>query len=189
MKKLLTILLILSTGITYGQWPSLNLYSRDGQVQIRNNITYAVNRGCDSLGKVLRTESAVEYAKIREEYKKLLNDSMKTLLPIDGKTIVSLNGKATAVGGGTTDLKPVYDSIGKVQSNLTASNATLTNAILILSGRVTTVENKVSALEGWRIEATAELKLINSKIATIPKTAVSTSTSTTTTITTTELKP
>ena len=188
MKKLLFILLILSTGLTYGQtwqWPNLDLYSRAGQVQIRNNIAYAVNRKADSLEKVFDAKLKLLEAK----NDKNLKDSFATLIPPDNVTIVVKDGKFTAVGGGTTDLTPVYDTIAKLDAKLTASNAALTNAILILSGRVTTVENKVSALEGWRIEATAELKLINSKIATIPKTAVSTSVSSTTTTTTTELKP
>ena len=188
MKKLITILLILSTGLTYGQtwqWPNLDLYSRAGQVQIRNNIAYAVNRKADSLEKVFDAKLKLLEAK----NDKNLKDSFATLIPPDNKTIVVKDGKFTAVGGGTTDLTPVYDTIAKLDAKLTASNAALTNAILILSCSVTSVKNKVSALERWRIEATAELKLINSKIATIPKTAVSTSTSTTTTTTTTELKP
>ena len=143
-----------------------------------------MKQSTDSLAKIFDAKLKV----LEASFDKKLKDSMSSLIPADGKTIVVKDGKFTAVGG-TANLTPVYDTIAKLDAKLTASNAALTNAILILSGRVTTVENKVSALEGWRIEATSELKLINSKIATIPKTAVSTSTSTTTTTTTTELKP
>ena len=180
MKKLLFILLILSTGVVYGQLP----FPCHSKCQSDYQRLY-MKQSTDSLAKIFDAKLKV----LEASFDKKLKDSMSSLIPADGKTIVVVNGKFTAVGGGTTDLAPVYDSIAKLDAKLTASNAALTNAILILSGRVTTVENKVSALEGWRIEATAELKLINSKIATIPKTAVSTSTSTTTTTTTTELKP
>jgi len=186
MKKLITILLILSTGLTYGQtwqWPNLDLYSRAGQVQIRNNIAYAVNRKADSLEKVFDAKLKLLEAKSDKN----LKDSFATLIPPDNKTIVVKDGKFTAVGG-TANLTPVYDTIAKLDAKLTASNTALTNAILILSGRVTTVENKVSALESWRTTVTAQLVTINAAIAKIPTTATSTSVSTTQTTTTTTLQ-
>ena len=179
MKKLLFILLILSTGVVYGQLP----FPCHSKCQSDYQRLY-MKQSTDSLAKIFDAKLKV----LDASFDKKLKDSMSSLIPADGKTIVVKDGKFTAVGG-TANLTPVYDTIAKLDAKLTASNAALTNAILILSGRVTTVENKVSALEGWRIEATAELKLINSKIATIPKTAVSTSVSSTTTTTTTELKP
>jgi len=166
MKKLLTIIIFfLASGICYGQawqWPNLDLYSRAGQVQIRNNIAYAVNRKADSLEKVFDAKLKLLEAKSDKN----LKDSFATLIPPDNKTIVVKDGKFTAVGG-TANLTPVYDTIAKLDAKLTASNAALTNAILILSGRVTTVENKVSALESWRTTVTAQLVTINSSIATL----------------------
>ena len=173
MKKLITILLILSTGLTYGQtwqWPNLDLYSRAGQVQIRNNIAYAVNRKADSLEKVFDAKLKLLEAK----NDKALKDSMASLIPPDNKTIVVKDGKFTAVGGGTTDLTPVYDTIAKLDAKLTASNLLLTNSINDVSKRVTSLEGKVTALESWRVTITAQLVIINSAIATIPKKATST---------------
>lgn len=187
MKKLLTILLILSTGLTYGQnwqWPNLDLYSRAGQVQIRNNIAYAVNRKADSLEKVFDAKLKLLEAK----NDKNLKDSFATLIPPDNKTIVVKDGKFTAVGGGTTDLTPVYDTIAKLDAKLTASNLLLTNSINDLSKRVTSLEGKVTALETWRVTITAQLVTINAAIAKIPTTATSTSVSTTQTTTTTTLQ-
>ncbi len=180
MKKLLFILLILSTGVVYGQLP----FPCHSKCQSDYQRLY-MKQSTDSLAKIFDAKLKV----LEASFDKKLKDSMSSLIPADGKTIVVVNGKFTAVGGGTTDLKPVYDSIAKLDAKLTASNLLLTNSITDVSKRVTSLEGKVSTLESWRIEATAELKLINSKIATIPKTAVSTSTSTTTTTTTTELKP
>ena len=173
MKKLLFILLILSTGLTYGQtwqWPNLDLYSRAGQVQIRNNIAYAVNRKADSLEKVFDAKLKLLEAK----NDKNLKDSFATLIPPDNKTIVVKDGKFTAVGGGTTDLTPVYDTIEKLDAKLTASNLLIANNLNSLTTRVTTLEGKVTALESWRVTITAQLVIINSAIATIPKKATST---------------
>ena len=173
MKKLLFILLILSTGLTYGQtwqWPNLDLYSRAGQVQIRNNIAYAVNRKADSLEKVFDAKLKLLEAK----NDKNLKDSFATLIPPDNKTIVVKDGKFTAVGGGTANLTPVYDTIAKLDAKLTASNLLLTNSINDVSKRVTSLEGKVTALESWRVTITAQLVIINSAIATIPKKATST---------------
>lgn len=187
MKRLITILLILITGLSYGQswqWPSMNLYRADQQLQVRNNIMYAVNRGTDSLGKLLRVEMKAQY----DASLKALKDSMASLIPADGKTIVVKDGKFTAVGSGTTDLKPIYDTIAKLDSKLTASNLLLTNNINDVVKRVTSLEAKVSALENWRGAVAAQLVTINGAIATIPKTATSTSVSTTQTTTTTTLQ-
>lgn len=170
MKALLTALFFLFYVNCIAQWPSLNLYSAAGQVQIRANINYAVNRAADSLGKVLRKEFA---------------DSMAKILPIDEKTIVSVNGKATAVGGGNTNLQPVYDSIGTVAKNSAAADLILSNSINNTNVKVTTLETnfgqRISKLELWQTETIAQLTIINSAIATIPKKAFSVSTTTTTT--------
>ena len=60
MKKLLTILLILSTGLTYGQtwvWPPLDAFNKTtGIPPIRNTALYAAQRINDSTAKVLRTD-------------------------------------------------------------------------------------------------------------------------------------
>jgi len=174
MKKLLIITIFPMWGKCFAQWPSLNLYSVAGQAQIRANITYAVNRGCDSVAKVLRAEFA-----------KALKDSMASVLPIDNKTIVAVNGVATAVGGGTTNLQPVYDSIGTVVKNSAAADLILSNSINNTNVKVTTLETnfgqRISKLELWQTETIAQLTIINSAIATIPKKAVSVSTTTTTT--------
>ena len=118
MKKLITILLILITGLSYGQapfqWPSMNLYRADQQAQVRNNIKYLNDRSNDSLALILR-----------KEMQKQLSDSLAKLIPADNVTIVVKDGKFTAVGGGTANLKPVYDSIAKVADNL----ATLTTKV------------------------------------------------------------
>lgn len=166
MKKLLTITLVIVAFNGYAQWPSLPVSSAP---QIRNNIMYAVNRAADSLGKLLRAEFKAGDA----ANAKALADSLKAIPPIDNKTIVVSNGVAVAVGA-TTDLKPVYDSIGKVDTRLTSINKSLTDNINIVSGRTTTLENKVSSVD-------SQLTTINSKIATIPTKAVSVSTTTTTT--------
>ncbi len=118
MKKLITILLVLITGLSYGQapfqWPSMNLYRADQQAQVRNNIKYLNDRSNDSLAAILR-----------KEMQKQLSDSLAKLIPADNVTIVVKDGKFTAVGGGTANLKPVYDSIAKVADNL----ATLTTKV------------------------------------------------------------
>jgi hypothetical protein len=145
---------------------------------------YAVNRGCDSLGKVFDAKLKL----LEASFDKKLKDSMAAIIPIDGKTIVSLNGKATAVGGGTTDLKPVYDTIAKNKAEQAIINLAFANTLNEVSENVITLENKVSSLEAWRTETTAQLIVINSKLATIPKTATSTSVSTTQTTTTTVLQ-
>lgn len=180
MKKLITILLVLMTGLSYGQawqWPSMNLYRADQQLQVRNNIMYAVNRGTDSLGKLLRGEMKAQY----DASLKALRDSMNSLIPADGKTIVVVNGKFTAVGGGTVNLAPVYDTIAKLDAKLNTSN-------LILENSIDDVAKRVATLENWRGSVTAQLVTINGAIATIPKTATSTSVSTTQTTTTTTLQ-
>ena len=60
MKKLITILLILSTGLTYGQnwiWPPLDAFNKTtGIPPIRNTALYAAQRINDSTAKVLRTD-------------------------------------------------------------------------------------------------------------------------------------
>ena len=60
MKKLLFILLILSTGLTYGQtwvWPPLDAFNKTtGIPPIRNTALYAAQRINDSTAKVLRTD-------------------------------------------------------------------------------------------------------------------------------------
>lgn len=187
MKKLITILLVLMTGLSYGQawqWPSMNLYRADQQLQVRNNIMYAVNRGTDSLGKLLRVEMKAQY----DASLKALRDSMASLIPPDNKTIVVVNGKFTAVGGGTVNLAPVYDSIAKLGAKLNTSNLILANSIDDVAKRVTSLEAKVATLENWKGAVTAQLVTINGAIATIPKTATSTSVSTTQTTTTTTLQ-
>ena len=164
MKKLITILLILSTGLTYGQaFPCHSLCQSNYQRLYMKQST-------DSLAKIFDAKLKV----LEASFDKKLKDSMSSLIPADGKTIVVVNGKFTAVGGGTTDLKPVYDSIAKLDAKLTASNLLIANNLNSLTTRVTTLEGKVTALESWRVTITAQLVIINSAIATIPKKATST---------------
>jgi len=165
MKKLLFIIIIfLTSAIGYGQaFPCHSLcqsnYQRD-----------YMKRSTDSLAKIFDAKLKL----LEVAFDKKLKDSMASLIPADGKTIVVVNGKFTAVGGGATDLKPVYDSIAKLDAKLTASNLLLTNSITDVSKRVTSLEGKVTALESWRVTITAQLVIINSAIATIPKKATST---------------
>ena len=60
MKKFITIILILSTGLTYGQnwiWPPLDAFNKTtGIPPIRNTALYAAQRINDSTAKVLRTD-------------------------------------------------------------------------------------------------------------------------------------
>jgi len=179
MKKLLTILLILSTGLTYGQKIRVLTTTSTSAQQ-----AYNVKGADDSKKKSIDSLAAL----LRAEFKKELADSMKSLVPADNVTIVVKNGKFTAVGGGTTDLTPVYDTITKLDAKLTASNLLLTNSINDVSKRVTSLEGKVTALETWRVTITAQLVTINAAIAKIPTTATSTSVSTTQTTTTTTLQ-
>jgi len=179
MKKLLFILLILSTGVVYGQLP----FPCHSKCQSDYQRLY-MKQSTDSLAKIFDAKLKV----LEASFDKKLKDSMSSLIPADGKTIVVKDGKFTAVGGGTTDLTPVYDTIAKLDAKLTASNLLLTNSINDVSKRVTTLEGKVTALESWRVTVTAQLITINGAIATIPKTATSTSVSTTQTTTTTILQ-
>jgi len=165
MKKLLSILLILSTGLTYGQKIRVLTTTSTSAQQ-----AYNVKGADDSKKKSIDSLAAL----LRVEFKKELADSMKSLVPADNVTIVVKNGKFTAVGGGTTDLTPVYDTIEKLDAKLTASNLLIANNLNSLTTRVTTLEGKVTALESWRVTITAQLVIINSAIATIPKKATST---------------
>jgi len=165
MKKLLFILLILSTGVVYGQLP----FPCHSKCQSDYQRLY-MKQSTDSLAKIFDAKLKV----LEASFDKKLKDSMSSLIPADGKTIVVKDGKFTAVGGGTTDLTPVYDTIAKLDAKLTASNLLLTNSINDVSKRVTTLEGKVTALESWRVTVTAQLVIINSAIATIPKKATST---------------
>jgi len=158
MKKLLFIIIIfLTSAIGYGQaFPCHSVcqsnYQRD-----------YMKRSTDSLAKIFDAKLKLLEAKSD----KALKDSMASLIPADGKTIVVKDGKFTAVGGGTTNLTPVYDTIEKLDAKLTASNLLLTNSINDLSKRVTSLEGKVTALESWRVTITAQLITINSSIANI----------------------
>jgi len=165
MKKLLFILLILSTGVVYGQLP----FPCHSKCQSDYQRLY-MKQSTDSLAKIFDTKLKV----LEASFDKKLKDSMSSLIPADGKTIVVVNGKFTAVGGGTTDLTPVYDSLAKLDAKLTASNLLIANNLNSLTTRVTTLEGKVTALESWRVTITAQLVIINSAIATIPKKATST---------------
>jgi len=165
MKKLLFILLILSTGVVYGQLP----FPCHSKCQSDYQRLY-MKQSTDSLAKIFDAKLKV----LEASFDKKLKDSMSSLIPADGKTIVVKDGKFTAVGGGTTDLTPVYDTIAKLDAKLTASNLLLTNSINDVSKRVTSLEGKVTALESWRVTITAQLVIINSAIATIPKKATST---------------
>lgn len=133
MKKLITILLILITGLSYGQapfqWPSMNLYRADQQAQVRNNIKYLNDRSNDSLAAILR-----------KEMQKQLSDSLAKLIPADNVTIVVKDGKFTAVAG-AVNTKPIYDSIGKVAANL----ATLTKKVSELEKQLYDSIDKVAS--------------------------------------------
>ena len=157
MKKLLFILLILSTGVVYGQLP----FPCHSKCQSDYQRLY-MKQSTDSLAKIFDAKLKV----LEASFDKKLKDSMSSLIPADGKTIVVKDGKFTAVGG-TANLTPVYDTIAKLDAKLTASNLLLTNSINDVSKRVTTLEGKVTALESWRVTITAQLITINSSIANI----------------------
>lgn len=164
MKKLLFILLILSTGVVYGQLP----FPCHSKCQSDYQRLY-MKQSTDSLAKIFDAKLKV----LEASFDKKLKDSMSSLIPADGKTIVVKDGKFTAVGG-TANLTPVYDTIEKLDAKLTASNLLIANNLNSLTTRVTTLEGKVTALESWRVTITAQLVIINSAIATIPKKATST---------------
>jgi len=128
-----------------------------------------MKQSTDSLAKIFDAKLKV----LEASFDKKLKDSMSSLIPADGKTIVVKDGKFTAVGG-TANLTPVYDTIEKLDAKLTASNLLIANNLNSLTTRVTTLEGKVTALESWRVTITAQLVIINSAIATIPKKATST---------------
>lgn len=169
MKKLLFLTIFLTSAIwSYGQttkwvWPDvLRAFNQTtGAPGIRETAKYAADRVGDSITKVFDAKLKA----LEASFNKKLKDSMASLIPADGKTIVVKDGKFTAVGGGTTDLTPFYDTIAKLDAKLTASNLLIANNLNSLTTRVTTLEGKVTALESWRVTITAQLITINSSIA------------------------
>lgn len=171
MKKLINIIIIFVMSVKCYSQPSLSAFNSTQQSQIKAYIAWAIG------------------------------DSLKSFLPIDNKTIVAQNGKAISV----VNVKEVFDSTGKVAtallklstnvSTIQGSYVTktttdgLTNRILQVENNGSNYNNRISNLELWKGTTDGKIAEINSKVALIPKKAVSTSTSETKTTTVTELQP
>jgi len=144
MKKLLAILLILSTGLTYGQawvWPDvLRAFNQTtGAPGIRTTALYAAQRINDSTAKVLRTD----FSKA--------DDALLSKLPVFRKgTLDSLDKINIYLKQVTT---PAVDTSWKV--TVAAQQATITAQAKL----ITDLTTQLSELKLWA----DKVKLINFK--------------------------
>lgn len=179
MTRLIIITIFLLAGKAFGQTTKVagSTSANAPVVYTQLGADNSKKKSIDSLADVLRLEFAKVLKDSMAAQRKLLTDSFATLLPIDNKTLVVQNGKAIAVAS----VQSVLDSTTSVAKNVSALTVTVNN----LS---TSTNTRLNSLEGWRTTTNTKIGEIEIKVATIPKTAISTSTSTTTTTTVTELK-
>lgn len=167
----LTFIFLLLTATAAAQ-PPLSSFNSTQQKQIRDYVAFYINPLNTSVKKINDTIAAMPY--------------------VDSNYMPTRNNKLIV------NFKLPYDSTGKVASSLSKLTVNVNNiqASYVTSSQLNTTNTNVSnlkedtdirlsSLEGWRTATNIKLTLIDTKIATIPKSA--TSISTTTTIT--ELKP
>lgn len=131
MKNLFLITIFLTSAIwSHAQWPSLNLYSAAGQVQIRANINYAVNRAADSTGKAVRADFATfrkgtldSLDKLNTYITSLQNDNKKLLdsLRIVAKSASAMPAQDTTWKKAIRDLQTAVNEL-KALPTITAAD-------------------------------------------------------------------
>lgn len=122
-------LIAISSIAQVSQWPSLNLYSAAGQVQIRANINYAVNRATDSLGKELRKADTALYKTLPFVTKEVFNTitNINTIINTINSRIAALEliKDDTTWKDALTELQKDYNTLAQAQEELNVKLADL----------------------------------------------------------------
>lgn len=153
MKHTLTIIFILTC-----------LYGK-GQIVVQTKAQWTASM--DSIKNLAITASL-----------KALSDSFKTLLPIDGKTIISSGGKAVSV----TDSKPAFDSTNKVnvyqnkrQDSLVSALKTANSftAYTYAYNNIQTINTNITGLTNRTVTLEANYATLNNRLVTVENTTAS----------------